>query len=97
MFQINCLQKSYYPAYYMRCYKAFWLFNAFSHVTKANQIEPVLRELSPGRIFWTVSRSCELPMTKASQIEPVLRELSSGLKFWTILRLRDQIVTSIYW
>ena len=29
--------------------------NAFSPVTKGSQIEPVLRELSPGLIFWTIS------------------------------------------
>ena len=40
----------------MRSYTAFLTSNAFLSVTKASQIEPVLRELSPGLIFWTISR-----------------------------------------
>ena len=61
----------YYYIYYMRSIKHIWLSNAFPPVTKASQINPVLRELSSGLIFGLstghVNYLTTSPMTKASQ------------------------------
>ena len=76
--------------------KHFWLSNAFSPVTKANQIEPVLRELYPGHVnyrstSWTVLLKYELGNKHLYTIPfwATVKTISPSV-LWTTFGLRRQ-------
>ena len=55
-YQSNQFPENYHSGSYFGLSPSRVNYLATSPVTKANQIEPVLRELSPGLMFWTIFR-----------------------------------------